>query len=146
MPGALADAASPARSGQALALGTPEERLEAVLSGLYAWYRSTEPMSGNVRRDRELVPALDALLAETADVRLARLVDVLADRLRCGRRWAGAAGRLALALDFWTWRRLASEGLDDRAAARLMTETVLSRARGDLREASSQRGRRSRHG
>ena len=33
---------------------------------------------------------------------------------------------LALALDFWTWRRLATEGLADRAAARLMAGLVQS--------------------
>jgi AcrR family transcriptional regulator len=136
----------PIDPGPALALGTPQARLEAVLSGLYAWYRSTEPMSGNVRRDRELVPALDALLAETTDVRLAGLVDVLLTGLAADDDGPELRAVLALALDFWTWRRLASEGLDDHAAALLMTETVLSRARRDLREASSQRGRRSPRG
>jgi hypothetical protein len=29
-----------------------------------------------------------------------------------------------LALDFWTWRRLASEGLDDEDAADLMAGAV----------------------
>jgi hypothetical protein len=31
---------------------------------------------------------------------------------------------VAVALDFWTWRRLAREGLSDRAAARVMANAV----------------------
>src|SRR5689334_19713992 len=48
---------------------------EAVLAALYGWYRETEAMSGNVARDRALLPELDALLAETADHRLDALAD-----------------------------------------------------------------------
>jgi Bacterial regulatory proteins, tetR family len=36
----------------------------------------------------------------------------------------GARALVALALDFWTWDRLDREGLDDAAAAALMTEAV----------------------
>ena len=32
---------------------------------------------------------------------------------------------LLLAVDFWTWQRLAGEGLDDERAARLMAATVV---------------------
>ncbi len=103
------------------------ERLEDVLRDLYAWYRSTERMSTNIRRDRELVPALDALMTETTDLRMAGLVDALMDGLRSNGDEQELHALLALALDFWTWRRLAREGLDDRAAARLMTETLLQR-------------------
>src|SRR5438046_108241 len=39
----------------ALAIADPGERLEAVLTGLYAWYRRTEPMLANVQRDRLLL-------------------------------------------------------------------------------------------
>jgi hypothetical protein len=35
---------------------------------------------------------------------------------------------VALALDFWTWERLDREGLDDDAAAALMTAAVASGA------------------
>jgi hypothetical protein len=31
---------------------------------------------------------------------------------------------VALALDFWTWRRLAREGLDDAPAAAVMTRAI----------------------
>ena len=109
----------------AFAMADPGERLEAVLRALYRWYRRTERMSTNVRRDREIVPALDSLMADTTDARAAELADALADGFSEGgrpRRPVRAA--VALALDFWTWRRLAKEGLSHGAAARLMTKAV----------------------
>jgi AcrR family transcriptional regulator len=113
----------------ALALTEPTERLEAVLRRLYRWYRRTERMSTNVRRDRELIPALDSLMADTTDARAARLADALVAGFTGGgrpRRRLRAA--VCLALDFWTWRRLAREGLTDEAAARLMAEAVRTAA------------------
>jgi hypothetical protein len=32
-----------------------------------------------------------------------------------------------LALDFWTWRRLTDEGLDDEAAADVMAAAIVAR-------------------
>ncbi len=111
----------------AFASEEPTERLESVLRGLYGWYRRTERMSKNVRRDRELVPALDALMRETADAELDRLTDALASAFAGGRRPNPVLrAAVALALDFWTWRRLATEGLADRTAARLMAGLVQS--------------------
>jgi AcrR family transcriptional regulator len=102
-----------------LAIEDAAERLRAVLRALYASYREREPMTAKVLRDREAVPALDALLARTMDAQQAGLADVL----------AGAGGRstralVALALDFWTWSRLAREGLSDGEAADLMAAVV----------------------
>jgi AcrR family transcriptional regulator len=102
------------------ALSDPQERLGAVLRLLYAWYRRTEGMSANVRRDRAAVPALDALLRDSVDGRMAALADALAPE--GGDRRALAA----VAIDFWTWRRLAGEGLADDAAAALMARTVVA--------------------
>ena len=105
------------------------ERLEAALRELYGWYRRTERMSTNVRRDREIVPALDALMAETADAALEELAKGLAAGFAPRRRPTRAVrAAVALALDFWTWRRLFREGLGTAAAARLMTETVKAAA------------------
>jgi AcrR family transcriptional regulator len=87
----------------------PSEGLEAVLRSLYGWYRQTARMAENVRRDRALVPELDALMRETGDARMAELAEAL-----------GGGPMVALALDFWTWRRLAAEGLSDAEAAALM--------------------------
>ena len=91
----------------------PSAGAEAVLGALYAWYRETERMAENVRRDRLAVPELDALLRETADARMAGLAAAL-----------GGGPLIALALDFWTWRRLTSEGLSDADAAALMARAA----------------------
>jgi AcrR family transcriptional regulator len=91
----------------------PSEGLEAVLQALYAWYRETARMAENVQRDRLALPELDALLRETADAQLAALAEAL-----------GGGPLVALALDFWTWRRLAAEGLTDEQAAALMARAA----------------------
>lgn len=38
----------------------------------------------------------------------------------------GGGPLIALALDFWTWRRLVAEGLEDDEAAALMARAVCS--------------------
>jgi AcrR family transcriptional regulator len=109
----------------ALAIADAGARLEAVLRPLYRWYRRTERMSANVRRDRAIVPALDSLMARTTDAKAAELAHGLADGLvDCGRRRRDVHALVALALDFWTWRRLARESLSDAGAARLMAKAV----------------------
>ena len=92
----------------------PAEGLESVLAALYGWYRETARMAENVRRDRLSVPALDELLRDTADARMAALGEAL-----------GGGPLVALALDFWPWRRLAvEEGLSDADAASLMARAA----------------------
>ena len=91
----------------------PGDGLESVLSSLYAWYRETARMAENIRRDRALVPTLDALMRETGDARMAGLARAL-----------GGGPMIALGLDFWTWRRLAAEGLSDAQAAALMARAA----------------------
>jgi AcrR family transcriptional regulator len=91
----------------------PSAGAEAVLRSLYGWYRETAPMAENVRRDRATVPALDALLSDTADAEMAGVAEAL-----------GGGPLIALALDFWTWRRLTAEGLEDGEAAALMAGVV----------------------
>ena len=91
----------------------PSEGAEAVLRSLYGWYRETARMAENVRRDRAAVPALDALMSDTADAQLAGLAQAL-----------GGGPLTALALDFWTWRRLMAEGLCDDEAAALMARVI----------------------
>jgi hypothetical protein len=80
---------------------------------MYRWYRRTARMAENVRRDRALVPELDAVMRETGDARMAELAGAL-----------GGGPMVALALDFWTWRRLAGEGLSDAEAAALMARAA----------------------
>ncbi len=109
----------------ALAIADAGERLEAVLRPLYRWYRRTERISANVRRDRAIVPALDSLMVRTTDARAAELAQALAAGLvEGGRRRRDVEALVALALDFWTWRRLASEGVSDAGAARLMAKAI----------------------
>ena len=109
----------------ALALDDPAERVRGVLLGYYRWYRETEPMAEKVQRDRGAVPQLDALMEKTADTRLAQLTDALAKGFRTrGARAERLRVLIRLALDFWTWRRLKREGLEDGAAASLMTDAV----------------------
>jgi len=115
--------------GPALALDDPHARVRAALAALYASYRAREPMTAKVQRDRSALPALDALMARTADAQLAELGAALAAPFGArGRKAQRLNAALALALDFWTWQRLTREGLDDAAAADLMAELVAGAA------------------
>ena len=112
---------------EALALEDPVERVRAVLERLYPWYRGTERMSLNVRRDRFLLPALDARMSETADAAQTQLAGMLVPAFRArGARAARVEALVTVALDFWTWHRLKEQGLTDEAAAELMADAVSS--------------------
>jgi AcrR family transcriptional regulator len=102
------------------ALEDPAERLRTALMALYGWYRETAPMQRRVLGERSSVPELDAWLVRSRDPFLAEL----AAGLSAGFDRPGAHALVALALDFWTWQRLDREGLDDAAAAELMTRAV----------------------
>lgn len=111
--------------GPALEREDPVERIRAALEAFYGWYRETEPMAERVQRDRLAVPALDGLMRTTADIRLDELSAALAASFRSrGKRAERRRSLARLALDFWTWRRLDREGLDDSAAAALMANAV----------------------
>lgn len=101
----------------AFAIEDPAERLRAALLALYGWYRETAPMQRRVFGERSTVPELDAWLAASTDPMMSELAAALA--AGCDR--SGARALVALALDFWTWQRLDAEGLDDAAAAALMS-------------------------
>jgi AcrR family transcriptional regulator len=104
-----------------LAIEDPAQRVRAVLRSLYRSYREREPMAVKILRDRSAVPALDELLAHTMDPAQAGLIDAVAASLGRGRR---KRALVALALDFWTWHRLTSEGLSDNEAADLMAQLL----------------------
>ena len=95
----------------------PAHGLERVLGDLYGWWRANERMSGNVDRDRGVVPALDELLRETGDARF----DALADALGSD---SDSRALIRVALTFKTWQTLARRGLSDAAAARLMARSA----------------------
>jgi AcrR family transcriptional regulator len=111
--------------GSALALEDPRARVEAALRTLYESYRAREPMTGRILRDRSAIPALDELMERTMDAGLAQLAGALAAGFRArGKRARRLRAAVAVALDFWTWQRLRSEGLDEDAAASLMADLV----------------------
>lgn len=109
----------------ALAQEAPGERIRGVLARLYGWYRDTEPMLGKLFSDRASVPELDRFLAQNIDRLQAELADGLAAACAArGRRAVRLKALARLAVDFWTWRRLTREGLDDEAAAEVMASTL----------------------
>ena len=108
-----------------LARSDAAERVRGVLGLVYRWYRETEPMYGKLFSDRASVPELDRFLEQNID----RMLDGLGTDLAAafavrGRRADRRRALIRLALDFWTWRRLAGEGLDDEAAADLLAAAV----------------------
>ena len=109
----------------ALAQAGPGERVRGALARLYRWYRETEPMLGKLFSDRASVPELDRFLEQSIDRMQAELADDLAAAFGLrGRRAQRTGALIRLALDFWTWRRLSREGLDDEAAADLMAGAI----------------------
>ena len=108
-----------------LAQGDADERVRGVLGLVYRWYRETEPMYGKLFSDRASVPELDRFLEQNFDRMLSGLADDLAAGFAVrGRRARRLRALIRVALEFWTWRRLAGEGLDDDAAAELMAAAV----------------------
>ncbi len=115
----------------ALALADPRERVARALLELYVWYRENEAMQLHVQGERATVPELEEWMAKTADAKLAHVADALGAGFGLrGKRAQAVRAHLRLALDFWTWRRLDSEGLGDEAAAELMTRSALALAAG----------------
>jgi AcrR family transcriptional regulator len=113
----------------ALAIDDPPERMRAVLGPLYLWYRKNARSTENLQRDRLVMPALDAVMRIRMDQSLGNLADNLAVGFAPAARSAkGLRAAVALALDFWTWRRLAGEGMSDADAAALMVGAVKAAA------------------
>jgi hypothetical protein len=103
--------------------------VRAALVALYGWYRENERMYSRLFSDRASVPELDRFMEQDVDRVQAQLADELARAFALrGRRAERLRTLLRVALDFWTWRRLSGEGLDDEAAADLMAGAVASQA------------------
>ena len=114
----------------ALALANPAERMRAVLAAFYRWYRKSARGQENLQRDRLVIPALDALMRILMDERRNNLAEALAAGFKPGARSAKRLrAAISLALDFWTWRRLAGEGMSDDDAAALMVVAATAAAR-----------------
>ncbi len=109
----------------ALGLEDPQERVSVVLGRLYRWYRENEPMIANIQRDRLLLPALDAVVSRGRDQSMAQVASALVAGFEArGRRAERVGAMVGVALDFWTWRRLNQQGIDDAAAAELMGDVI----------------------
>lgn len=108
-------------------LSDPELRLRASLSDLYRFYRESEPMLTNVRRDRAYVPAE---LLEQTDATEARFCAVLLTPFAVrGSRRRRMRAVLGHAVSFWTWRSLClDQGLTNREATQAMTAMVMATA------------------
>lgn len=106
--------------GPVFAIESPVERLRAALALFYRWYRKTAVMQQRLLSERTPVSVLDKWLKQSMDPVFAEITAGLA----AGFSRPEARVLVALALDFWTWRRLDREGLNDAAAAELMAEMV----------------------
>lgn len=102
----------------------PSERLETALRALYAYYSERKQALAKVLRDAERLPALDTALAPMRDY-----MEGVAEGLSAGWWVEPQAERsfrsaLAHALEFWTWRSLAAQGLNTAEAAHLMMRFI----------------------
>ena len=93
--------------------------LRTGLRELYAWYRETEPMTANVLRDAQTLPALRAIVEGGLGAYLDTAREILAKPFGTRKRVDAA---LRAALDFHFWRALATLG--DAAAAELAADFV----------------------
>ena len=98
------------------AIESPAARLRLALRDLYAWYRETESMTGNVLRDAETVPVLGAIVEGGLGRYLAGVRTVLAAPFRArGKRRERIDAAVRAAVDFHFWQALAPLG-DPQAA------------------------------
>jgi AcrR family transcriptional regulator len=115
----------------AFAQADAAEGLRQVLAGLYGWYRENKASNEHLQRDRLLMPALDAVMSIRMDQHMVSLADMLAAGFMGADHPLEVRAAVALALDFWTWRRLSLEGMTDAGAATVMANAV--RTAGDGR-------------
>jgi hypothetical protein len=98
-------------------------RLRLALGDLYTWYRETEPMTANVLRDAETIPALRAIVDDGLGRYLSEVRLLLSDPFRArGTRRDRIDVAIGAAVDFHLWRALAPLG--DRQAAELAAGLV----------------------
>jgi AcrR family transcriptional regulator len=115
----------------ALAPEDPVERVRSLLRTVYGdWYRKQRRMMRNLNRDRRLDPALDEFMRANGDVALGGFAEAATAGFELKPDKAARVRSLVrVALDFWTWDRLISEGMDDESAAELMTDAIAAAAR-----------------
>src|SRR5437588_11554889 len=103
-------------------LTRPQERIGQFVQELFAFYGRTAPWTPRAGIDRHELPILDTILSRR-EAALKALVEETLGPLR-RRRHALEAG-LALT-DFGVWRSLTRSGLSTEAAARLITEMLMT--------------------
>ncbi len=102
-------------------LATPESRLTAALTVVYAWFAKTEAMTANVLRDAEQ----NDTLRQVARGRFGLPFAAIHESLAAGLGKPGKAA-LALALSFHTWRTLVHDaGMKPKDAVALMVKAIL---------------------
>ncbi len=124
-----AEANPPPDLGRWGSIPDPDERLDAALGELYAYYGRTEEMLDKLLRDAPTVPVVDELMGGFRAF-LEESVKVLM-RGRGPRGNAARQTRVAIghALSFRTWQDLTRlQGLDDKQAAALMCRLVAATA------------------
>ena len=94
----------------------PGARLRLGLHELYAWYRETEPMTANVLRDAQILPALRPIIEGGLLRYLDQARQVLTEPFGGrGRRRERVDAAARAAVDFHMWRALAPLGDHDAA-------------------------------
>jgi AcrR family transcriptional regulator len=113
------------------AIAEPEERLRVALAQIYAFFRETEQLTANVRRDLPDLPVLQEVASPV--VRYWEDVRAALDRgwaVR-GRRRDRVRAAVGHAIQFETWRSLVrGEQLSDAAAVEMMATLVCAIADG----------------
>jgi AcrR family transcriptional regulator len=107
------------------AIADPDERLDAALSDLYAFYRRTEGMMDKLLRDEATVEVVHELMGG-----FRAMLDQATEILIKGRGLRGNAARrtraaIGHALGFRTWQDLTrAQGLDDEGAVAMMARLI----------------------
>jgi AcrR family transcriptional regulator len=116
--------------GAALSREDPVDRVRSLLRTVYGGlYRERQDMMRNLCRDRGLDPALDEFMGNNLDAAIGGLQDALVAGFELdGDRRARLRSLIGVGLEFWTWDRLTAGGMDDEAAAELMTEAIAALA------------------
>ena len=110
------------------------ERLRVGLRELYGWFRETEPMTKNILRDAELVPALGLVLERGLGTYLETIRRILTEPVGTrGRRRLRVDAAVRVAVSFHAWQELAVLG--DTVAADLASGFVELAADGRARRA-----------
>jgi AcrR family transcriptional regulator len=103
------------------AIGDPDERLRAALSGLYAWFERGESMLEKTTRDAPLVPAMRAAVESMGDWFAEAVATIVRGRPERGARRRRIEAAVGHAVSFATWRSLVrDQGLSDAEVVDLM--------------------------